>query len=125
MEMTYDGTLVMPSSYAVMDEDEMMYCDGGIYFSNSQVRRGVFAFISAYTINPILVAGAVSKFAGVVARVAAKMLGWIGSVFGGFIGGAIGHIMGAWTGWSIAFAVGKALVCNEGIDVSWGGISAR
>ncbi len=29
MEMTYDGALVMPSSYAVMDEDEMMYVDGG------------------------------------------------------------------------------------------------
>ena len=29
LEMTYDGTLVMPSSYAVMDEDEMMYLEGG------------------------------------------------------------------------------------------------
>ena len=30
MEMTYDGLLVMPSSYAVMDEEEMMYVEGGI-----------------------------------------------------------------------------------------------
>ncbi len=29
MEMCYDGALVMPSSYAVMDEDEMMYVEGG------------------------------------------------------------------------------------------------
>lgn len=29
MEMTYDGALVMPSSYAVMDEEEMMYLEGG------------------------------------------------------------------------------------------------
>lgn len=29
MEMTYDGALVMPSSYVAMDEDEMMYTDGG------------------------------------------------------------------------------------------------
>ncbi|MGY3665069.1 MAG: hypothetical protein ACXAHE_14795 [Roseburia sp. 1XD42-69] len=29
MEMCYDGTLVMPSSYAVMSEDEMTYVDGG------------------------------------------------------------------------------------------------
>lgn len=29
MEMTYGGTLVMPSSYAVMDEEEMMYLEGG------------------------------------------------------------------------------------------------
>ena len=30
MEMCYDGALVMPSSYAVMSEDEMTYVEGGI-----------------------------------------------------------------------------------------------
>lgn len=30
MVMCYDGALVMPSSYAVMNEDEMTYVDGGI-----------------------------------------------------------------------------------------------
>ena len=29
MEMCYDGALVMPSSYAVMDNDEMTYVEGG------------------------------------------------------------------------------------------------
>lgn len=29
MEMCYDGALVMPSSYAVMNEDEMTYVEGG------------------------------------------------------------------------------------------------
>ena len=29
MEMYYDGALVMPSSYALMDEDEMSYVEGG------------------------------------------------------------------------------------------------
>ena len=29
MEMCYDGTLVLPSSYAVMDEEEMTYVEGG------------------------------------------------------------------------------------------------
>lgn len=29
MEMCYDGTLVMPSNYVVMDEGEMTYVDGG------------------------------------------------------------------------------------------------
>lgn len=29
MEMCYGGALVMPSSYAVMSEDEMTYVDGG------------------------------------------------------------------------------------------------
>ncbi len=30
MEMCYDGALVMPSNYAVMSEDEMMYVEGGM-----------------------------------------------------------------------------------------------
>ena len=30
MEMCYDGALVMPSNYAVMNEDEMTYVDGGV-----------------------------------------------------------------------------------------------
>ncbi|MBQ5473390.1 MAG: hypothetical protein IIT65_01550, partial [Lachnospiraceae bacterium] len=30
MEMCYDGALVMPSSYAVMDEEEMTYVEGGL-----------------------------------------------------------------------------------------------
>lgn len=29
MQMCYDGALVMPSSYAVMDEEEMTYVEGG------------------------------------------------------------------------------------------------
>lgn len=27
MDMSYDGTLVLPSSYAVMDEEEMSYVE--------------------------------------------------------------------------------------------------
>lgn len=30
MEMCYDGALVMPSSYAVMNSEEMTYVDGGV-----------------------------------------------------------------------------------------------
>lgn len=31
MEMCYDGALVMPSSYAVMSEEEMTYVEGGFF----------------------------------------------------------------------------------------------
>lgn len=34
MEICYDGTLVMPSSYAVMDEEEMTYVEGGWCIEN-------------------------------------------------------------------------------------------
>lgn len=30
MEMCYNGALVMPSNYAIMDEEEMIYVEGGI-----------------------------------------------------------------------------------------------
>ena len=33
MTMCYDGALVMPSSYAVMDEEEMTYVEGGLKVS--------------------------------------------------------------------------------------------
>lgn len=29
MDMCYDGALVLPSSYAVMNEEEMTYLEGG------------------------------------------------------------------------------------------------
>ncbi len=33
MEMCYDGALVMPSSYVVMNEEEMTYLDGGTSYT--------------------------------------------------------------------------------------------
>lgn len=36
MEMTYGGALVMPSSYAMMDEEEMMYLEGGAIYRGKQ-----------------------------------------------------------------------------------------
>ena len=33
MDMCYDGALVLPSSYAVMNEEEMTYMEGGISVS--------------------------------------------------------------------------------------------
>ena len=32
MDMCYDGALVLPSSYAVMDEEEMCYTEGGKFY---------------------------------------------------------------------------------------------
>ena len=35
MEMSYGGTLVMPKSYAVMDQEEMCYVEGGASWSRA------------------------------------------------------------------------------------------
>ena len=42
MEMTYGGALVLPSSYAMMDEEEMMYLEGG-GVPNGVVEVGIYA----------------------------------------------------------------------------------
>lgn len=36
MEMTYSGTLMMPANYAVVNEEEMTYVDGGWNYSYSK-----------------------------------------------------------------------------------------
>lgn len=41
MEMCYDGALVMPSSYAVMNEEEMMYLEGGIKLKSAEVAKAI------------------------------------------------------------------------------------
>ena len=42
MDMCYEGALVMPSSYAVMDEEEMTYVEGGI---STAAKAGIIAAI--------------------------------------------------------------------------------
>ena len=54
MEMCYDGALVMPSSYAVMNEEEMTYVEGGGTFfvkvgSNSFVMTALATIAGSMT----------------------------------------------------------------------------
>ena len=50
MEMTYDGALVMPSSFAMMDEEEMMYVEGG----KEAIVKEIIKFLKDYVISHIL-----------------------------------------------------------------------
>lgn len=47
--MTYDGMLVMPSSYAVMNEEEMIYVEGGdnSYRMSLNDAKSYFTFVAA------------------------------------------------------------------------------
>lgn len=47
MEMCYDGVLVMPSSYAVMSEDEMTYVEGGAWNGNT-FKKNIMGVYNAY-----------------------------------------------------------------------------
>ena len=68
MDMCYDGALVLPSSYAVMDEEEMSYVEGGAL---SKVDKALIIGIcaaSAITLTVALVYGQLA--------LAAKILRW-------------------------------------------------
>lgn len=90
MVMTYDGALVMPSSYAVMNEEEMTYVEGGapdpIYvhkglldkvncnriagyyteetgLSTTRLREEIYAHAVMYYASPALLGGYVAAIA--------------------------------------------------------------
>lgn len=88
MEMTYGGALVMPSSYAMMDEEEMMYLEGGAIYRGSKALNeltNMAATIFGYACTCVVLA----KVMGTA--VAASVTG-IGIVIA--IGTAIGAAIG-------------------------------
>lgn len=75
MEMTYGGALVMPSSYAMMDEEEMMYVEGGfIPVPNWLVAGAVNLMIDALVVGGVRKAA--SFFAGRVKKYGVKATGF-------------------------------------------------
>ena len=87
MEMCYDGALVMPSNYAVMSEDEMMYVDGG----------------KAITINRTTIRNAIASVWATISGI--STIAWLANKSAGQIGKLIGKA---------AFSVGKALLRVKG-----------
>lgn len=86
MEMCYDGMLVMPSSYAVMDEEEMTYVDGGgsITINRTTINQAlgfIGAALTVATIASLIVKGASKLFtvacegSGILAGIAGYVLG--------------------------------------------------
>ena len=92
MDMCYEGTLVMPSSYAVMNEEEMTYVEGGAI----NIPRGLAAFAldAVLMLSPLGAAFAPLKYLG---RAAGKALI---KKFAGSITGILG--------WAISFLGGCA-----------------
>ena len=93
MEMCYDGTLVMPSSYTLMDEEEMTYVEGGSLDTLKANLRGIYSVVVSWmskwmagaTIGQALArAGlswsAIGRMAGSYSRLAAKVVGIISAV---------------------------------------------
>lgn len=121
MEMCYDGALVMPSSYAVMDSDEMTYVEGGgVYISNSKLQYFMHCFVAAYSVAPRVVAACFTATCRAISRVVSKFTSWVGGTFGGVAGSFVGWAIGAYCGWELAKAVCTALIKQKGIYIGWG-----
>ena len=62
MDMCYDGALVLPSSYAVMDEEEMCYTEGGCVVTiNRKTIRSAFAMVFGVVSTCMSVRGIAKK----------------------------------------------------------------
>ncbi len=87
MEMCYDGALIMPKNYAVVNEEEMTYVDGGFDWDRfwdgvASVGCAVATAGMAVVAGPAVVAAGTGVMVGVVAGCCAMSFagGWdIGS----------------------------------------------
>lgn len=115
MEMCYNGTLVMPSSYAVMDTEEMTYTDGGLYFNKSAV-QGIVMSVCSYPSSVSVIANGIKASC---VWVSVKL----GAAFGA-AGWAIGCALSTWV-WSQAAVIAErlfsAVMRKKGVDfkVGW------
>lgn len=119
MDMCYDGALVMPSSYAMMEEEEMCYVEGGGLSWKNIVDVGVGILAVVGAVNTILEAfrnaikfgKAVRGFteSAFVKGVASKVSASIGRLTTWISGhmGAIACALGALLGFAGGYALGS------------------
>ena len=86
MELCYEGGLVMPSSYAMMDEEEMTYVEGG----------GYVRLVCSEAFARDCVSASSTAFGTIIGALIGLLGGNIGSIIGGAVGGCIGWIVGGW-----------------------------
>jgi hypothetical protein len=125
MEMCYNGNLVMPSNYVVVNADEMEYIDGGIYISNQTLWTCCKAAFYSVAFNPVgstLVALGAYKcytlLAAGIAKVAVALGAWsrvLGIAFG-IIG--VGALLGF--GYDIVDALMQGKGINIGVKKAFG-----
>jgi len=111
--------MVLPMNYAEIEQEEMVYLEGGFYMSNKQVKNIMVALGVGAGVNAVTLAAAI-KINSV----------WMGTQFGA-LGGPIGALTGAALGlWisSQAVVIAERMVTAAvhgkgvkwGLGVSWG-----
>lgn len=118
MEMCYDGALVMPSSYAVMDEEEMTYVEGGSVLAKVSYRDITaflamtgLSFLQAYA-DAYAITKLVKKIKVIYNTVKSALAatGW----------GAIVSLYLAWKGGSFIDTFAECLDKKKSFVVGWG-----
>ena len=124
MELCYEGGLVMPSSYVMMNEEEMTYVEGGFYL-NRDTCVTVSTYIHMFTgVSQFVLAGlAIGELACRIARVSSPLIGAISGI--NPILGGVAAILG------IVALVQLATFCNgvlgassvgTGVSMDWVGV---
>ena len=105
--MCYDGALVLPSSYAVMNEEEMTYVEGGATYKIS--KKTVYKKASV-AVSDYLYCSRVLKVWAVGMVICSAVAGaLVGQVVGAIIGGCMGLVAGSVV-WNWASACSGAAI---------------
>ena len=115
MEMCYDGALVMPSSYAVMNEEEMTYVEGGFYLNNNDCKGILFALGATVATSPVTVSALITTVgSGSLTAMLAGVpfIGWVAAAYGVWV------IVNSAESFSSALC--EAVMTGKGVEVSIG-----
>ena len=113
MVMTYDGALVMPSSYAVMNEEEMTYVEGGAEktMTKNQCIDGLVAV--GISSPQVAIAGALTyTMAKMVINKVATLCGLVAKVVTVILSWAAGQVI------QLGYAVARGAL-NNGVKIWW------
>ena len=105
MNMCYDGALLMPSSYAMMDEEEMVYLEGGAVSTCYKKASNASSYLSA---KAAVYASAGLAGTGCAAATAATIVAALG--FGSYA--ALSYAMAA--NYTSAYNSAQSILANKG-----------
>lgn len=96
MDMCYDGALVLPSSYAVMNEEEMTYMEGGISVSRYSSGKLFDIYRVHFTAGDCSKIALAYEVASGVAALIGVLTGTIGKIAGGVTAATCGIVAAVW-----------------------------
>lgn len=110
--------LVLPQHYVEVEQEEMMYLDGGFYISNHILKSSLMA-VGINAIGFTLVGIGVHALSKKISAKVAAFAGKIGLSFGGPVVGVLSFIAGGSLAWTFSSAVANALIQGKGVEIDW------